>query len=57
MNNENEGRRCSACKKKETGCTTWDNKQEKTVSGWDKNRFAISCREFEVKIQNVKDSL
>jgi hypothetical protein len=49
--NYNADRRCSECKKKETGCTTWDNKEEKTVSGWDKNRFATSCKEFEGKVK------
>lgn len=39
-------RRCSDCKKKANSCSTWEEKTEKTVSGWDKNRFAMSCQEF-----------
>lgn len=43
----NADRRCSECIHKEFFCETWDEKTEKTVSGWDKNRFAMSCREYE----------
>lgn len=43
----NADRRCSECKNKTNGCDTWNDKTEKTASGWDKNRFAISCREYE----------
>lgn len=46
MNASNLERRCSDCELKKKGCSTWEEKTEKTVSGWDKNRFAIYCMEF-----------
>lgn len=43
----NAERRCTNCQYKTKGCSTWkDIKEEKTVSGWDLNRFATSCREY-----------
>lgn len=39
-------RRCSDCIFKEKSCDTWINSKETTTSGWDKNRFAISCSDY-----------
>lgn len=36
---------CKNCIHKKS-CDVWKDKKETTVSGWDKNRFALSCREF-----------
>jgi len=47
--NYNSEKRCTSCKEKTEGCSTWDNKEEITLSGWDKNRFAICCREYNKK--------
>jgi len=41
-------RRCTSCNKK-ISCDVFQDKQELTVSGWDKNRFATSCREYREK--------
>ncbi len=53
MMNDNLERRCTDCMLKIKDCSTWEEKSETTVSGWDKNRFAISCREY--RNINVKD--
>jgi len=49
--NSNINKRCSNCNRK-ANCDVWQDKSETTVSGWDKNRFAISCREF---IESLKE--
>jgi hypothetical protein len=42
---EAEKRRCTNCKDKPS-CSAFEDKQETTPSEWDKNRFAISCKEY-----------
>jgi hypothetical protein len=39
---------CKNCIHK-SSCDVWKDKQETTPSGWDKNRFGQSCREFKEK--------
>ena len=46
----NAENRCTNCQLKTKGCSTWkDATGEKTVSGWDLNKFAESCREYKEK--------
>ena len=46
----NVERRCTSCQFKLKGCNVWNEvKSEKTVSGWDLNRFAISCSDYKEK--------
>lgn len=47
----NAERRCTTCQLKPTCSTFKDVKEEKTVSDWDLNRFATSCREYKDKEQ------
>lgn len=40
-------RSCTSCRLKLSSCSTWTGiKEEKTVSGWDLNKFGESCREY-----------
>ena len=39
-------RRCDDCVFKKKDCDVWINKKETIASGWDKNRFAVSCSEY-----------
>ena len=36
---------CKNCIYK-SSCDVWKDKKETTVSGWDKNRFALSCSDY-----------
>ena len=45
----NAERRCTSCQLKSSCSTFKEVKSEKTVSGWDLNRFAISCSEYKKK--------
>lgn len=48
-------RRCSDCANKKA-CDAWINSKETTTSGWDKNRFAISCSDYkEAEDENIKN--
>lgn len=44
---EIQERTCKNCKLKYNGCDVWKDKNETTASGWDKNRFAIGCYDYE----------
>lgn len=39
-------KRCSNCIFKKKSCDAWTDDKETTISGWDKNRFAISCSDY-----------
>lgn len=45
-------RRCSDCKHKTKDCDLWKDKKETTLSGWDKNRIAVSCSDYKEEKEN-----
>lgn len=49
----NQDRRCTDCVNKKECSTFKDVKEEKTPSGWDLNRFAIYCREYEEEGEKI----
>lgn len=45
MTKEQSERRCTNCEFKKS-CSMFQDGKEKTLSGWDKNRTAITCLEY-----------
>jgi len=46
---EKQSRTCKNCNLKLNGCSTWEDRKEqseKTISGWDINKMAESCKEY-----------
>lgn len=44
---------CKYCTHK-ASCDVWKDQSELTVSGWNKNRFALCCNEYNSKKQKGK---
>lgn len=48
LSEQKANRRCADCELKYSTCSLWKNKEEKSVTGWDKNRAAVSCLKYKV---------